>query len=258
MIRPAAIDAAIEELARAGFLAPVAESAELAAAADGDEGRLADLVARRTTGEPLAWITGTAVVCGETIVVHPGVYVPRPQTEAMIEAAARLLPPDGTAIDLCTGSGAIAVVLARRQPGARVIGLDLDPLAVANARANGIEAHVHDLADPLPAAVATEVDLVVGVVPYVPTEALHLLPSDVTAFEPRGALDGGPGGTVLLGRAAEVAAAVLAPGGWLLLELGGDQATAIEPVLADLGFTRIGVQRDDEADIRSICARRAG
>ena len=254
MIRPAEIDAAIEALAHAGFLAPTAEAAELAACADhGDE--LRALVARRTTGEPLAWITGTTTFCGETIRVDPGVYVPRPQTEPMAEAAVRLLPAEGIAVDLCTGFGAIAAVLARRRPGARVLASDIDPRAVACARSNGVHAHRGDLDQPLPPELHGRVDVVTGVVPYVPTESLHLLPGDVRDHEPEVALDGGPGGTRVLDRAVAAAARLLRPGGWLLLEVGGSQPDHLGPDLARRGFGRIEVATDEEGDARSIRAR---
>lgn len=253
MIRPAEVDAAIEELARAGFLAPVAEVAEMTAAAEhGDD--LRAMVARRTAGEPLAWIVGTTAFCGETITVTPGVYVPRPQTQAMADAAARLLPPGGIAVDLCTGSGAIAAVLGRRQPAARVIGTDLDPAAVRCARSNGVEAYEGDLADPVPTHVPGRVDVVTAVVPYVPTEALHLLPRDVTAHEPVRALDGGREGTVLLVRAVEAAASLLRPAGWLVLELGADQDHLLRPTLERLGFTDVRTHLDDDGDLRHLQA----
>lgn len=255
MIRPAEVDAAIEELARAGFLAPVSEVAELAAVAEhGDD--LRAMVDRRCTGEPLAWITGTTAFCGQVIRIDPGVYVPRPQTEAMALAAVAVLPDHGVAVDLCTGSGAVAAVLARRRPGARVIGTDLDAAAVACARSNGVEAYQGDLEGPLPAEAAGRVDVVTGVVPYVPTEALHLLPRDVRAHEPTVALDGGPGGTDLLDRAVAAAARLLCAGGWVLLELGGSQPAHLLPELERAGFVRTEVTADDEGDPRSIRAQR--
>ncbi|HWJ97270.1 MAG TPA: HemK/PrmC family methyltransferase [Acidimicrobiales bacterium] len=254
MLRPAGIDAATAVLAWAGFLAPEAEAAELAAAAD-DDAHLAAMVQRRTTGEPLAWITGTTTFCGETLRVDPGVYVPRPQTEPLARAAAGVLPRDGTAVDLCTGSGALAVVLARQHPDARVIGTDLDPAAVRCARANGVEAYEGDLAAAAPSEVHGQVDLVTAVVPYVPSEALHLLPRDVTAHEPRRALDGGTHGTAILVRAVEAAAGLLRPGGHLVLELGGDQDRRLGATLARLGFTGIRPHHDEDGDLRRLEAR---
>ncbi len=255
MIRPANIDAAVEDLARAGFLAPVGEAAELAAASGGDVDVLRAMVQRRVGGEPLAWITGTTTFCGEIIEVHPGVYVPRPQTEPMASEAVNLLPPSGIAVDLCTGCGAIAAVLQARRPNARVIGTDLDPTAVTCATENGVEALVSDLADAVPDELRGHVDVVTAVVPYVPTEALRLLPRDVLTHEPRLALDGGDHGTALLHRAAEAAAHLLRPGGWLLLEIGGDQDEQVRPVLEALGFRAIESIADVDGDLRSLRAQ---
>jgi release factor glutamine methyltransferase len=175
----------------------------------------------------------------------------------MARLAVARLPADGTAVDLCTGAGAIAVLLGRRRPGARVLATELDPAAAACARTNGVTVYPGDMAATLPPGLDGQVDLVTGVVPYVPTEALHLLPRDVLVHEPRRALDGGEGGTRLLVRAAIDAAALLRPGGSLLLELGGDQAAALEPILAAHGYEDLQVLRDDEGDTRAVALRRA-
>ena len=181
------------------------------------------MVARRLTGEPLAWITGTAPFCGLWIRVDPGVYVPRWQTEALAWRAVERLPADGVAIDLCTGSGAIAKVLMTHRPGARVVASDVDPRAVACARSNGVEAYVGDLFEPLPDVVA---DVIVGVVPYVPTPDLPLLQRDTFTFETPLAYDGGADGLDIVRRVIAEAPRHLR--GPLLLELGGDQAAAFD------------------------------
>jgi release factor glutamine methyltransferase len=261
VIRPTDVVAAAATLARAGFLAPDAEAAELTASAiDSDD--LRARVARRTSGEPLAWITGSTTFCGEVIRIDPGVYVPRPQSQPMAEAAVANLPADGVAVDLCTGSGAIAVVLARRRPGARVLAIDVDPTAVRCARANGVEAFEADVAATLPDVAATlpdglagSVDVVTAVVPYVPSDALHLLPRDVLAHEPRLALDGGEAGTLVLHQAVGAAAELLRHGGCLLLELGGDQDRHLLPILEAQGFTDVGLHHDDDGDLRWLRAR---
>jgi release factor glutamine methyltransferase len=219
---------------------------------------LEDLVARRVEGEPLAWLTGSITFCGLTVRVARGVYVPRPQTEALARRAASLLPQDGVAVDLCTGSGAIAVVLADAERTARVVATELDPVAAACARRNGVEVVEGSLDEPLPAELRGAVDVLTSVVPYVPTDAIRLLPHDVRAFEPRLALDGGADGMEVLREVARRSVAWLRPGGWVVLELGGDQAAALEPLLSDLGFDAIEVLADDEGDPRAILARRAG
>ena len=107
-------------------------------AAARDEEDLRQLLARRLTGEPLAWITGTATFCGLEVAVQPGVYVPRWQTEPLARLAARLLPATGVGVDLCTGAGAVAMVMQQARPAARVVATEIDPLAAACARRNGV------------------------------------------------------------------------------------------------------------------------
>jgi len=240
------------------------EAAELRRAAGGDPDRLAELVGRRCQGEPLAWVVGTTRFCGEDVAVGRGVYVPRWQTEPLATAAADRLPGDGVAVDLCTGSGAVAMVLGRRRPQATVVATDVDPLAVACARDNGVDAYRADLmaaGGGLPGALAADlagrVDVVTGVVPYVPTDELRWLPRDVLAHEPAAALDGGDGGLRYLVRAVAVAAALLRPGGWVLLELGGDQADRLAPALATHGYGAVEVLHDDDGDVRGIAAQAA-
>ena len=202
------------------------------ARAAGDAGVLEALVSRRLTGEPLAWITGSAVFCGLEVRVDPGVYVPRWQSEPLALRASERLPHAGAAIDLCTGAGAIAATLAARRPAARVVASDVDARAVACALANGVEAFAGDLFAPLPRDLEGRVDVVAGVVPYVPTPELRLLQRDTLAFESPRSYDGGPDGTALLRRALAEAPRFLRPGGALLLELGGEQADALRGDLA--------------------------
>jgi release factor glutamine methyltransferase len=139
-----------------------------------------------------------------------------------------------------------------------VLATDLDAVAVACARKNGVAASVGDLDGPLPRSILGHVDVLTAVVPYVPAEELHLLPRDVLEHEPRRALDGGPGGTVLLRRAAGAGVRWLAPGGTVLLELGGDQADELTAELARLGYDGIRVHRDEDGRDRAIEAHRPG
>jgi release factor glutamine methyltransferase len=237
------LDELRELLERNGFVAAGEEAEELVTAANGDASVLDAMVARRLTGEPLAWITGTVVFCGMTLVVHPGVYVPRWHTEAVAERALRRLPAGGTAIDLCTGCGALARVLMTK--AGRVVASDVDPKAVANARANGVEVYAGDLFAPLPEVPA---DVVTGVVPYVPTGDLPLLQRDTFTFEPELFYDGGPDGLALLDRVIAQAPAYLKPGGALVLELGGRQAEQV-----DLSaYAEVRVIDDEDGDPRGI------
>jgi len=219
---------ALQSLARGGFVAPDAEVDALLGASSEGVGPIEDLIARRLLGEPLAWIIGWVRFCGLRVRVDPGVFVPRPHTEA----------------------------LASERPRAAVVATDIDPLAVACARRNGVRALEGDLDEPLRPSWRGRVDVMTAVVPYVPTEELHVLPSDVLAHEPRRALDGGGRGTSVLVRAAEAATRWLRPGGCVLLELGGDQAGEVVTRLADVGLSEIRVHRDDDGRDRAIEARR--
>ena len=241
-----------ELLADAGFVAAAEEADELLARAAGDRELLDALVARRLTGEPLAWITGSVSFCGLQVAVDPGVYVPRWQTELLALRAVERLPADGAAIDVCTGAGAIARTLMARRPGARVVATDVDERAVACARRNGVDAHRGDVLAPLPRALEGRVDVVVGVVPYVPTPELPLLQRDTLTFESTLSYDGGEDGTALLRRVVAESARFLRHGGALLLELGGPQADALRDDLARLHYVDVGVLRDEEGDVRGI------
>ena len=239
-------------LSGAGFIAPEEETAELLKCAAGDPQLLDSLIARRLTGEPLAWITGSISFCNLEIRVDPGVYVPRWHSEALARGAVVRLPPKGTAVDLCTGSGAIARTLMSRRPAAWVVASDIEERAVACAKANGVEAYLGDLFAPFPPTLEGRVDVVVGVVPYVPTPELPLLQRDTFAFESPLAYDGGPDGSEILRRVLADAKRFLCPGGALLLELGGGQDRALRSDLARLGYTDVSVLHDEEGDVRGI------
>ena len=241
-------------LTEAGCISACEEAEELIRAAAGDPDVLDDLVSRRTNGEPIAWLTGAVTFCGVRLFVAPGVYVPRWQTEPLARRAATLLPLAGVAVDLCTGVGAIAAVLAAAVPTARVLATELDENAVRCARRNGVEVFEGYLDDPLPREFELRVNVLTAVVPYVPTDSLRLLPRDVQAFEPRLALDGGAGGMDLLVEVVRRSTRWLSPGGWLLLELGGDQAEPIGRLLHELGFEGLDVMADEDGDPRAICA----
>lgn len=240
-------------LTEAGCLAPAEEAAKLIRAAAGDPDMLDDLVSRRTNGEPIAWLTGSVTFCGVRLFVAPGVYVPRRQTEPLAQRAATLLPSAGIAADLCTGVGAIPAVLASAAPSARVVATELDDNAVRCARRNGVEVFEGFLDGPLPQELEHRVDVLTAVVPYVPTNSLRLLPRDVQAYEPRLALDGGIDGTDLLAEVVRRSTRWLLPGGWLLLELGGNQADVIGERLRDVGFEGLDVMTDEDGDARAIC-----
>jgi release factor glutamine methyltransferase len=239
-------------LSGAGFVAAEEEADELLACAGGDVGLLDSLVGRRLTGEPLAWITGSVSFGGLEIRVDRGVYVPREQSVPLARRAVERLPANGAAIDLCTGAGAIAATLIAHRPGARVVASDVDERAVACATANGVEVFRGDLFAPLPRTLQGRVDVVVGVVPYVPTPDLALLQRDTLAFESPLSYDGGRDGTEILRRVLADSPRFLGRGGALLLELGGEQADALGDDLARLGYADVTALVDEDGDVRGI------
>lgn len=239
-------------LASAGFVAAFEEAQELLECANGDDAVLEAMVERRLSGEPIAWITGVAMFCGHEIRIHPHVYVPRWQSEPLAHRAVDRLPPRGVAIDLCTGSGAIAMTLLRRHPNARVVASDIDESAVNCAAANGIDVYRGDLFAPLPGELRGTVDVVVSVVPYVPTDAMAFLPRDTLHYESTVSYDGGVEGLDLLRRVIHESPAFLRPGGALLLELGANQAELLDAELARNGFSDVATLLDDEGDVRGI------
>jgi release factor glutamine methyltransferase len=239
-------------LRQGGFVAAEEEAIELTARADGDAVVLMNLLDRRLRGEPLAWIIGSTRFCGIEILVAPGVYVPRWQSSALAERAAARLPATGTAVDLCTGSGAIAKSLMIRQPQATVLACDLDERAVACATSNGVRAYPGDLFRAFPVSLRGQVDVVVAVVPYVPTAALDFLPRDTLAFESPVSYDGGADGTAILRRVLRASVGYLRPGGALLLEVGGDQDEILAPLIKRLGYEDLEVFHDEDGDLRAL------
>jgi release factor glutamine methyltransferase len=210
------------------------------------------MVSRRCAGEPLSWVTGWCEFAGARVRVAPGVYEPRRQTWPLAVRAGQRLPAAGAAADLCTGSGAVAAYLARARPGARVVATDLDPGACRCAAANGVEVFCGHLADPLPAELEGRLDVVVAVVPYVPSSQIAYLPRDVREHEPMRALDGGPDGADFLRQVVVAAPHWLRPGGHLLLELGGEQDAVLAPALAAAGFAVAARLDDEDGDLRGI------
>ena len=160
---------------------------------------LESMVARRVAGEPLEYVVGWAEFCGLRMVVEPGVFVPRHRTELLVDEAARLL--EGVAypvvLDLCCGCGALGAALAVRREVA-LYAADVDPAAVRCARVNLAEAGGHvfegDLFDPLPRDLRGRVDVLLANVPYVPTDAIALMPPEARDHELRVTLDGGADG----------------------------------------------------------------
>jgi release factor glutamine methyltransferase len=202
------------------------------------------LAHRRAAGEPVAYLTGHKEFYGLSLAVDARVLVPRPDTETLVEWALDVLRdrPAPRVIDLGTGSGAIALAIRSARPDALVEAVDSSAAALAVARANaqrlGLPVQFRQ-AHWLQGAGSYE--LVVSNPPYVAEDDPHL---PALAHEPRQALAAGPDGLDDLRAIIAAAPAHLAPGGWLLLEHGWDQAEAARGLLAAAGFTQVASRRD--------------
>lgn len=239
---------------------------------DADElGRLRDLVRRRQGGECVAYILGEKEFYGLTFQVDHRVLVPRADTETLVDEALTRLREGGWTspriVDVGTGSGALAITLAKRCPAAEVVAVDLsgDALEVAQANAARLGVAVRfvqgDLADPLLGL--GPFHLVVANLPYIPTAEIAGLSKDVQA-EPRLALDGGPDGLALVRRLVKRLPDLLSEDGAVALEIGKGQDGETATICADNGFVDMRTRRDlgDVARVVSACrpaalARRA-
>jgi release factor glutamine methyltransferase len=211
------------------------------------------LVERRARREPLQYLLGWEDFHGLRLAVTEDVLVPRPETEGLVQWAVEVLAgrPSPAIADLGTGSGAIACALARAHATAEVLAVEISAgaLAVAsrNVRDLGLSARVRLLAGDLFAPLGSlpaSLDLVVANPPYLPSMVIASLPPEVSRHEPRTALDGGPDGLGVIRRIVAGAPAVLKPGGWLLLEIGEEQAGPIASLMAAEGFSGIRARRD--------------
>jgi len=273
-----AIDSATALLAQAGIDSARYDAEELAAHLAGTQrGRLAMLtapddafferyratIAERSRRVPLQHLTGTAAFGPVTLTVGPGVFIPRPETEAMLEwATAQRIPEDSTIVDLCTGSGALALGLARRWPRARVIGVDDSELALEYAHANAAGTTVELLqADVTHAGALSELDgqveLLVSNPPYVP-DGVELEP-EVLEHDPAHAVFGGPDGMAVITAIVTLAARLLRPGGLFAVEHDDTTSSATVDLLrAAASYEDIVPRSDLTGRPRFVTARRSG
>ena len=222
--------------------------------------KLDALVERRVAGEPLEHVLGWAEFSGLRIAVAAGVFVPRRRTEFLVEEAIALAGPRAVVVDLCCGSGALGVAVATAVDGVELHAADVDPAAVSCARGNvarvGGQAFEGDLYEALPPALRGRVDVLLANVPYVPSDAIALMPPEARLHEARVALDGGADGLDVARRVIEAAPAWLAPGGSLLFETSEDQASdAVETVTA--AGLRGRVVADDERGATVVVGTRS-
>ncbi|XTZ13381.1 putative protein N(5)-glutamine methyltransferase [Micromonospora echinospora] len=233
------------------------EEAELLIAAADSPAALAALADRRVAGDPLEHLLGWAEFGGLRVSVAPGVFVPRRRTALLATAAEAVAGPEPAVVELCCGSGAVSLLLARRLRPRWQAAADVDPVAVACARRNlaalGVPVYEGDLFDPLPAHWRGRLDVVVANAPYVPTAAVELMPPEARLHEPTVALDGGSDGLAVLRRLAGDAVRWLAPGGHLVVEVGESQVDTFCAELTRRGLVPT-VTRSTELDATAVTA----
>ncbi|WP_156685792.1 peptide chain release factor N(5)-glutamine methyltransferase [Mycobacterium sp. Marseille-P9652] len=273
-----AIDCAAAQLAEAGIDSARYDAEQLAAHVAGTErgrlalldppddeffGRYRDIVAARERRVPLQHLLGTAAFGPFLLNVGPGVFIPRPETEAMLEwAMAQALPGNPLIVDLCTGSGALAVALAHHRPTARVVGIDDSEAALEYARRNtegtSVELLRADVTEPgLLPEFDGRVDLLVANPPYVPDSAD--VGPEVAVHDPHHAVFGGPDGMAVIAPIVALAARWLRPGGLVAVEHDDTAAEQTTELFGAAGlFDEVRSRRDLAGRPRFVTARRGG
>lgn len=222
-----------------------------------EQARFEGLLQRRLRGEPVAYILRSREFYGLDFSVAPGVLIPRPDTETLVEAALQLIPENtlsshpsftsGRVLDLGTGSGAIAIAIAVNRPDSTVTAVDQSEAAVAIARQNAEKLGATNLrllqSDWFSALTGERFDFIVSNPPYIADADPHLSQGDLR-FEPSSALASGTDGLDDIRRIVATAPVHLERGGWLLLEHGYDQAERVAGLLKEVGFTEIGHATD--------------
>ena len=213
---------------------------------------LRDLVKRRRSREPIAYLRGEREFYGRTFHVDPRVLIPRPDTEALVEVAlarSTHVSLSMRLLDLCTGSGCVAITMARQRPTSDVVASDLSPDALAVARHNAYRLGAYnvafvesDLFASIPAG--SLFDVITANPPYIASGEIGTLMADVRDFEPRMALDGGPDGLDFVRRIVSRAPAFLDEGGVLAIEVGAGEAPATRALFEESGYRDIAVERD--------------
>jgi release factor glutamine methyltransferase len=231
---------------------------------DGFTPRYDELVARRVTREPLAYIVGIREFWGLELEVNADVLIPRPATELIVEAIQELFPDRAVPLaiaDVCTGCGCVAVAIAHERPSATISGSDISAAALAVARRNAAR---HGVADrvtfthgDLLTGFTGAFDAIVANPPYVIDRARPALQPEVRDHEPSVALFGGVDGLALVTRLVAAAPARLRPGGYLIFEFGLGQDVEVEDLLeASTELTLVGLRRDLQGIARTAIAQR--
>ncbi|CAN5592485.1 peptide chain release factor N(5)-glutamine methyltransferase [soil metagenome] len=212
--------------------------------------RVLELARRRVAGEPLQYLTGVSGFRALELSVGPGTFIPRPETEILVERALARLPLGGVIVDVGTGSGAIALAAAQERVDASVYATEASPAALRWARLNrqrlglAVELVSGDLLNGLSQDLQGGIDVVVSNPPYVSVGDSPYLPSDVRDHEPHEALFSGPEGLEVIERLAAEAREWLTPGGWLVLEIGASQGPTAANELTKCGYHEVSIYPD--------------
>lgn len=226
----------------------------------GEQSRYEDLVAQRASGIPAQYITGHQEFWGMDFIVSPAVLIPRPETEHVIETVLPLIQPveQPRIVDVGTGSGCIAIVLAKELPQAEIHATDISPVALEIARANtaryDLEKRIHfHQGDLLEGFSPRSFDLVVSNPPYVGESEEDHVQLEVRKFEPRNAVFAGHTGLEIIERLAPQAAVMLKPGGWLVMEISGTITEGVTRLLTN--WDAVQVTNDLQGIPRVVSAR---
>ncbi|GAB4255404.1 MAG: peptide chain release factor N(5)-glutamine methyltransferase [Deferrisomatales bacterium] len=222
-----------------------------------------DAIARRGRREPVAYITGVREFWSLDLAVDRRVLVPRPETEVLVQACLDRMGRNGRLADLGTGSGAVALALLSERPGWEGVGVDASAEALAVAAANAgrcgladrLTLRCGDLLGPL---AGERYDLIVSNPPYVPEGEIDSLEPEVSRYEPRSALAGGPDGLAVIRRIAAEAPGALADGGWVAVEFGAGQEQAVGAIFAETGRYGSAETLADYAGRPRVLAARKG
>lgn len=233
---------------------------------------LEELVARRLSGEPLAYITGRQHFMGLEMLSAPQALIPRVETEILAHAVLELLDADEgggspLVIDVCAGSGNLAFAIAHHRPYARAYATDLSEEAVAFAQRNGahlglqdrVQFRIGDLLEPFHVPeFFNRTSLIVCAPPYIHSAKVDRMADEIARYEPRLAFDGGPLGVTILMRLFEDAPHLLHPGGWLAIEVGAGQGPALARRLQhNKAYSEVRTVADASGEIRVILSRRS-
>ena len=220
----------------------------------------ADLVGRRQSGEPVAYITGRRGFWSFDLRVSPDTLIPRPETELLVEMALEYLPASRPqmVLDLGTGSGAIALALAKERPLARIIAVDASPASLSVAEANAVELKLANIlfqhGDWFAGLANQRFDVIVSNPPYIEADDAHLVQGDLR-FEPRSALAAGDDGLSDIRVIVHGAPGHLNPQGWLMVEHGWRQGAVIRQLFAEAGFVAVETEQDLEQRERVTLGR---